>query len=68
MVKHMAEEGRVAVRNVRRHSKTDMETLHGEISDDDIRRGEDELQKLTDRYIERIDHLLANKEEELLEV
>lgn len=68
VVKNMAEEGRVSVRNVRRHSKSDMEALHGEISDDDIRRGEDELQKLTDRYIERIDSLLSNKEEELLEV
>ncbi|HIE22361.1 MAG TPA: ribosome recycling factor [Acidimicrobiia bacterium] len=68
LVRHMAEEGRVAVRNVRRHIKSDMEALHGEISDDDIRRGEDELQKLTDTYIEKIDSLLANKEAELLEV
>ena len=68
VVKHMAEDGRVAVRNVRRHSKTEMEELHGEISDDDIRRGEDELQKLTDRFVERIDTLVGNKEEELLEV
>ncbi|MDH3190598.1 MAG: ribosome recycling factor [Acidimicrobiia bacterium] len=68
VVKHMAEEGRVAVRNVRRHAKSDMEELHGEISDDDIRRGEEDLQKLTDRFIERIDSLVANKEEELLEV
>lgn len=68
VIRHMAEEGRVAVRNVRRHSKSEMEALHGEISDDDIRRGEDELQKLTDRYVERIDKLVANKEDELLEV
>jgi ribosome recycling factor len=68
VVRHMAEEGKVSVRNVRRSAKTDMEELHGEISDDDIRRGEDELQKLTDKFTERIDNLLANKEEELLEV
>lgn len=68
VVRNMAEEGRVAVRNVRRHAKSDMEALHGEISDDEIRRGEDELQKLTDRYIEKIDSLLSNKEQELLEV
>ncbi len=68
LVRHMAEEGRVAVRNVRRHIKSDMEALHGEISDDDIRRGEDELQKLTDKYVGKIDSLLHNKEEELLEV
>jgi len=68
LVKSMAEEARVAVRNVRRHSKTDMESLHGEISDDDIRRGEEELQELTDRFIERIDRQLAHKEDELMEV
>ena len=68
VVRHMAEEGRVSVRNVRRHSKSDMEALHGEISDDDIRRGEEDLQELTDKFVERIDSLLHNKEEELLEV
>jgi ribosome recycling factor len=68
VVRNMAEEGRVAVRNIRRHSKADMEAMHGEISDDDIRRGEDELQKLTDRFVERIDQLLGHKEAELLEV
>ena len=68
LVRNMAEEARVAVRNIRRHSKSDMEALHGEISDDDIRRGEDELQRLTDRYVENIDRLLNHKEEELLEV
>jgi ribosome recycling factor len=68
VVRHMAEEGKVSVRNVRRAAKTDMEELHGEISDDDIRRGEDELQKLTDMFTERIDNLVSNKEEELLEV
>jgi ribosome recycling factor len=68
VVRHMAEEGRVSVRNVRRHSKSEMEELHGEISDDDIHRGEEELQELTDRFIDRIDKLLANKEDELLEV
>ena len=68
VVRNMAEEGRVAVRNIRRHSKTEMEGMHGEISDDDIRRGEDELQKLTDRYVDNIDRLLSHKEEELLEV
>lgn len=68
VVKNMAEEGRVAIRNVRRHSKTEMEALRGEISDDDIRRGEDELQKLTDSYVERVDSQVGNKEEELREI
>lgn len=68
VVHRMAEEGRVAVRNIRRHSKTDMESLHGEISDDDIHRGEDELQNVTDQWVERIDTLMVNKEEELAEI
>ncbi|MGH8944964.1 MAG: ribosome recycling factor [Acidimicrobiia bacterium] len=68
VVRNMAEEGRVSVRNVRRHAKAEMEALHGEISDDDIRRGEEELQELTDMWVERIDKLLTNKEEELMEV
>lgn len=68
MVKHMAEEGRVVVRNVRRHVKEEMEALHGEVSDDDIRRGEKGLQELTDRHVQKIDDLLSNKETELLEV
>lgn len=68
VVRHMAEEGRVAVRNIRRHTKSDMEELHGEISDDDIRRAEGDLQDVTDSHISRIDHLLENKEAELREV
>ncbi|HEY7703695.1 MAG TPA: ribosome recycling factor [Acidimicrobiia bacterium] len=68
LVKHMAEEGRVAVRNVRRHTKTDVEALHGDISDDEIRRAEKHLQELTDRYVAKIDDMLAHKETELMEV
>lgn len=68
VVHRMAEDGKVSVRSVRRHSKSDMEALHGEISDDDIRRGEEDLQELTDKYCDKIDSLLGNKEEELLEV
>lgn len=68
LVRHMAEEGRVAVRNVRRHVKSDLEALHGEVSDDDIRRGEKDLQDLTDTYVGKIDELLERKEAELREV
>ena len=68
VVRHLAEEGRVAIRNVRRHTKDDFDALHGEISDDDIHRGEKDLQDLTDHHIERIDELLTHKEAELLEV
>lgn len=68
VVRQMAEEGRVAVRNIRRHTKSDMEDLHGEISDDEIRRAEKDLQDVTDSHILRIDSLLENKESELREV
>jgi ribosome recycling factor len=68
VVRHMAEEGRIAIRNVRRHTKDDIEALDGEVSEDDIRRGEDKLQEITDAHTGRIDELLEHKEAELLEV
>ncbi len=66
VVHRLAEDGRVAVRNVRRHSKDAIEAE--DVSEDDIRRAEKELQKLTDEHIAAIDDALARKEEELLEV
>ncbi|MGH2676320.1 MAG: ribosome recycling factor [Actinomycetota bacterium] len=70
VVHQRAEDGRVAVRNVRRHSKEDLERLKkdGEISEDELNRSEKELQKLTDGYITQIDELLSHKEQELMEV
>jgi ribosome recycling factor len=68
MVRHLAEEGRIAIRNVRRHTKDSVEALEGDVSEDDIRRGEKELQDLTDRHVARVDELLEHKEAELLEV
>lgn len=68
VVRHMAEEAKVAVRNVRRHAKSELEGLHGEVSDDDIRRAEKELQETTDEYVSRIDQQLERKEADLLEV
>ena len=66
----MAEEGRVSVRNVRRDEMKDLSELSkmGEISEDDERRAEAELQELTKRYVSRIDAALTEKEAELLEV
>jgi ribosome recycling factor len=65
-----AEEARVAVRNVRRHAKEDMEKLEreGGISEDDLVRGEKELQKLTDQRVAEIDEIQNHKEQELMEV
>jgi len=70
MAKDRAEEGRVSVRNVRRHSKETLERLEREhaISEDDLRRSEKELQHLTDRYVAEIDQKLEHKERELREV
>jgi ribosome recycling factor len=69
-VHHRAEEGRVAVRNVRRHAKDDIEKLEREhlISEDELSRGEKELQKLTDRHVAEIDEIQRHKESELMEV
>jgi ribosome recycling factor len=70
LARSMAEEGRVSVRNVRRDEMRDVHELRkeGEISQDDAHRAEEELQKLTNGYIQRIDSILADKEAELLEV
>ena len=65
-----AEDGRVAVRNVRRHAKEELEKLEraGDISEDDLVRSEKELQKLTDRHVGEIDEIQRHKEQELMEV
>ena len=65
-----AEEGRVAVRNVRRHSKDELEKLQksGGISEDDLKRAEKDLQKETDQHVHEIDQLLQHKEKELHEI
>jgi ribosome recycling factor len=70
VARHMAEEGRVSVRNVRRDELRDVHELRkeGEISQDDEHRAEVELQTLTDDYVQRIDAALADKESELMEV
>ena len=65
-----AEDGRVAVRNVRRHAKDELEKLEhaGDISEDDLQRAEKDLQKLTDRFVTEIDQIQGHKEQELMEV
>lgn len=68
LVRHLAEDGRVAIRNVRRHIKDDIESLEGDVSEDDVRRAEKTLQEMTDAHVGKIDELLQKKEEELLEV
>jgi len=70
VVRHKAEEGRVAVRGVRRSSRHDLEALEkeGSLSSDELERVEKDLEKLTHEQVHGIDQLLAHKERELLEV
>ena len=70
VVHGIAEEGRVSVRNVRRDIMHDLRELkkEGEVGEDEERRAESELQKLTDKRIGEIDSFLSGKEEEILEV
>ena len=70
MVKHRAEEGRVAVRNVRRQARHDLEGLQkdGDISKDDLERIEKDLEKHTHQVVADVDELLTHKERELLSV
>jgi ribosome recycling factor len=70
VVHNIAEQGRVAVRNIRRDVMHDLRDLksEGEVGSDDEHRAESDLQKLTDERIAEIDTALAGKEEEILEV
>jgi ribosome recycling factor len=70
MVRHIAEEGRIAIRQVRRDVKSDLRALkeEGEVGADEEHRAESELQKLTDAKIAELEGLLKGKEEEILEV
>ena len=70
MVRHIAEEGRIAIRNVRRDVMHDLRELKGEgdVGEDEERRAESELQKLTDARVGELDTLLKGKEDEILEV
>jgi ribosome recycling factor len=67
VVKKQAEEARVAVRNVRRHIRQDLER-DGEISEDEVNRIEKDVEKLTHDVVAEIDTLLGHKEKELLEI
>jgi ribosome recycling factor len=70
LAKNMAEDARVAVRNVRRDVIQDLKELQkeGDISEDEERRAEDEVQKLTDKAIEKLNELLQLKEADILEI
>jgi ribosome recycling factor len=70
VVHNRLEEARIAVRNIRRDTQNDMRDFEKEklISEDELKRGEDDLQKLTDRFIEDINKHGQDKEKEIMEV
>lgn len=70
IVRAKAEEGRVAIRNERRSGNDTLKKMEkaGELTEDDLKQAQDEIQKLTDRYIEKIDEMIDIKEKEILEV
>jgi ribosome recycling factor len=70
VVRGLAEEGRVAVRNVRRDAMHHLKELvrNGDVGDDEERRAEERVQKLTDEHVAKIDELLKRKEAEIMEV
>ncbi len=70
IARHKAEDGRVSIRNIRRHAKDALDKLvkNGEAGEDEGRRAERELEELTRTYVAQVDELLKHKESELLEV
>ena len=70
VVKAMAEDGRIAVRNIRRDARKNLETAEkaGDLSKDELERAEKELEKVTHEHVENIDKAFSRKEHELLEV
>jgi ribosome recycling factor len=70
VVKGEAENAKVAVRNIRRDANSDIKSLNKEkdISDDEMHQSEDEIQKITDRFVKQVDVVLADKEKELMEI
>jgi len=70
VVKGEAENGKVAIRNIRRDANSDIKTLNKEkeISDDEMHQAEDEIQKITDTFVKQVDAILAEKEAELMEI
>ncbi len=70
LVQKMAEDGRIAVRNVRRDTNSAIESMEKKehLSEDEVRRGKQEVQELTDKYIEQIDEALKVKVEEIMEI
>jgi ribosome recycling factor len=68
IVRGKGEDAKVSIRNIRRRAKDDLDALKGEVGDDEVARGEKELDGLTRKHVEQVDEALKRKEAELLEV
>ena len=70
VVRHEAENSRVAIRNIRRDANTDLKNLvkDKQLSEDEERKGQELVQKLTDQYVKEVDGLLEQKEKDLLAI
>ncbi len=70
IVRQEGENARIAVRNIRRDANNDFKSLNKEkeITDDEMRQAEDDIQKITDKYVSEIDKILEDKEKDLMEV
>jgi len=70
VARHKAEDARVSIRNVRRHTKESLDKLakDGDAGEDEVHRAEKQLEEVTHRYVAQVDELLKHKESELLEV
>lgn len=70
LCKKHGEDTRIALRNIRREGNEELKRLHKEtkLSEDDLRKAEAEVQKITDQYVQKVDQLLKKKEEEILEI
>ena len=70
VARNIAEKSRVAVRNIRRDANDELKQMQkkSEISEDDSKRGQDEIQKLTDKYVEEVNTVVEAKEKEIMEI
>jgi ribosome recycling factor len=68
IVRGKAEDAKVSIRNIRRRAKDELDALKAEVGDDDVARGEKELEQITKKHVDAIDEALVRKEAELLEV
>ncbi|MDR6613000.1 ribosome recycling factor [Leifsonia sp. 1010] len=68
IVRGKGEDAKVALRNIRRRSKDDLDALKGEVGDDELARAEKELEAITRTHVDAVDEALKRKEAELLEV